>query len=202
VYRTDIQPNAPVVAGDGEAGRVTHIIVEPRSGEVSELVIERAGREWLVPAGLVESTDGGTVRLRGRGAEVLRTPFDLEEFRTANRRPAGLPRASDTLDEAPIGAARTDASGEGYTQPPARRTGNPLVDAVRRELASQLGADGVIRIPLRREVVTVEKRWFVAEEVDITRHAVQETEQFADTVRREEAVVEEEGRVRRGRAQP
>ena len=196
MYRTDIQPNAPVVAADGEAGRVTHIIVEPRTREVSELVIERAGREWLVPAGLVELTAGGAVRLRGRSDEVLTTPFDLEEFRAASRRAAGPPRASDAVATAPAGAAGTEMSDGGYAPPPARRTGYPLTNAM-RELASQRGADGVFRIPLRREVVSVEKRWVVTEEVDVTRHVVRDAEQFTDTVRREDLVVEEEGEVRR-----
>ena len=149
MYRTEIQPNAPVIAADGEAGQVTHIIVDPRTNHVSELVVGRAGREWLVPAGFVESTAGGAVRLRGASDALLTVPFDLEEFRATNRRPAPAERAEARTDAVSTGPAAAEAAAERST-PPARRTGYPLVDLVRRQQAFTTDADGVIRIPLRR----------------------------------------------------
>ena len=198
MYRTEIQPNARSSPPTAKAGEVTHIIVDPRTNHVSELVVGRAGREWLVPAGFVESTAAGAVRLRGASDALLTVPFDLEEFRATNRRPAPAERAEARTDAVSTGPAAVEAAAERST-PPARRTGYPLVDLVRRQQAFTTDADGVIRIPLRREEVTVEKRWYVVEEVDVTRHALRDTERFTETVRYEDAVVEEEGEVRHRR---
>jgi uncharacterized protein (TIGR02271 family) len=52
-----------------------------------------------------------------------------------------------------------------------------------------------ISIPLMEEEVEVEKRPVVKEEVTLRKERVQDTQQVSDTVRREEAHVEEEGNV-------
>jgi uncharacterized protein (TIGR02271 family) len=49
----------------------------------------------------------------------------------------------------------------------------------------------VIEVPLRSEEVVIQKRARVAEEVVISKEATQRTERVADTVRREEVVVDE-----------
>jgi uncharacterized protein (TIGR02271 family) len=49
----------------------------------------------------------------------------------------------------------------------------------------------VIEVPLRSEEVDLQKRARVAEEVVISKEATQRTERVADTVRREEVVVDE-----------
>jgi len=53
-----------------------------------------------------------------------------------------------------------------------------------------------IRVPVMEEQVRVEKRPVVTEEVVVGKRVVQDTEHVADTVRREEVVVEREGATR------
>ena len=53
-----------------------------------------------------------------------------------------------------------------------------------------------IRIPLTEEEVKVEKRPVVKEEITVGKRSVQETKKVRDTVRREEARIEEQGDVR------
>jgi len=56
--------------------------------------------------------------------------------------------------------------------------------------------EGTIEVPVRGEEVDVEKRAHVAEELEISKEAVQKTQRVNDTVRREEAhVVDDSGTV-------
>ncbi len=50
----------------------------------------------------------------------------------------------------------------------------------------------VIEVPLRGETVDVQKQARVAEEVVVSKEAVQRTEQVTDTVRKEEVFVDED----------
>jgi len=52
-----------------------------------------------------------------------------------------------------------------------------------------------ISIPVHEEQVTAEKRAVVYEEVELGKRAVQETQHVSETVKREEAVIDKEGRV-------
>jgi uncharacterized protein (TIGR02271 family) len=56
-------------------------------------------------------------------------------------------------------------------------------------------SDQTISVPVHEEQVRPEKRTVVYEEVGLEKHAVQETERVSGTVRREEAVVDKDGRV-------
>jgi uncharacterized protein (TIGR02271 family) len=55
--------------------------------------------------------------------------------------------------------------------------------------------DETISVPLREEQVELEKRPVVYEEVGVSKHEKQDTQQISDTVRREEAHIEHEGDV-------
>jgi len=57
-----------------------------------------------------------------------------------------------------------------------------------------IGDDQEIRIPLSEERVNVEKRPVVREEIDVGKRTVSDTERVADSVRREEARIETEGK--------
>jgi len=57
-----------------------------------------------------------------------------------------------------------------------------------------IGEDREIRIPLSEERVNVEKRPVVREEIEVGKRKVSETERVADSVRREEARIESEGK--------
>ena len=57
-------------------------------------------------------------------------------------------------------------------------------------------SDATISIPVRDEQVTADKRAVVYEEVNVGKRTVQDTEHVAETVRREQAVVDKEGAVK------
>jgi uncharacterized protein (TIGR02271 family) len=65
-----------------------------------------------------------------------------------------------------------------------------------RPAAADIKEGEEIRIPLTEEEVRVEKRPAVKEEITVGKRPVQETETVRDTVRREEARVDETGRAR------
>jgi uncharacterized protein (TIGR02271 family) len=65
-----------------------------------------------------------------------------------------------------------------------------------RPAAGDIKEGEEIRIPLTEEEVRVEKRPVVKEEITIGKRTVQETEKVRDTVRREEARVDESGKPR------
>jgi uncharacterized protein (TIGR02271 family) len=69
--------------------------------------------------------------------------------------------------------------------------------AVDRRPSDRPIAEGeTISIPVREEEVTLEKKAVVYEEVNIGKRAVEDTEHVSGTVRREEAVINEEGDVK------
>lgn len=57
-----------------------------------------------------------------------------------------------------------------------------------------IGAGEEIRVPLSEERVNVDKRPVVREEISVGKRTVRDTEEVSDTVRREEARIETEGR--------
>jgi len=58
-----------------------------------------------------------------------------------------------------------------------------------------IGEGETYRVPVREEQVTVEKQPVVREEVALGKRQVQDTQQVSDTVRREEAHIEQQGNV-------
>ena len=65
-----------------------------------------------------------------------------------------------------------------------------------RPAAGSIKEGEEIRVPLTEEEVRVEKRPVVKEEISVGKRKVQETETVRDTVRREEARIEEMGAAR------
>lgn len=67
----------------------------------------------------------------------------------------------------------------------------------KRPASGQIGEEDEIRVPLREEQVRVEKEPVVTEEITVGKRQVQDTKRVSDTVRREEAEIDEEGQVER-----
>jgi uncharacterized protein (TIGR02271 family) len=65
-----------------------------------------------------------------------------------------------------------------------------------RPASGDIGKDDEIRVPLTEEKVRVDKTPVVREEITVGKRQVQETQKVQDTVRREEARIEETGRAR------
>ncbi len=126
-----------------------------------------------------------TASTRVEGDDVLRVPVHEEEL-TATRREREIGEveiqkdvvAEEQVLEVPVTEER--------------------VRVQRRAVDREVGADetafqeGTIEVPVRGEEVELQKRTRVAEEVEVSKEAVQQTEQVAGTVRREEVRVAED----------
>jgi uncharacterized protein (TIGR02271 family) len=67
-----------------------------------------------------------------------------------------------------------------------------VVDRAVNASDAEAFTDTVIEVPLRSEVVDVQKQARVGEEIVVSKEAVQRTERVTDTVRKEEVFVDEE----------
>jgi sporulation protein YlmC with PRC-barrel domain len=78
---TQLRLNAEVVCADGPAGRLTDIVLDPATEQVTHLVVEVPGYgrpRHLVPVALLQANSGREVRLRCSRAELARTEFFTE----------------------------------------------------------------------------------------------------------------------------
>lgn len=80
--RLEIRPGAEVLASDGPAGDVRHVVVSPRERRVTGVVVRtRAGREVLLPVDRVADATGSSVwlTLTRAGLEAL-PPWSPERY--------------------------------------------------------------------------------------------------------------------------
>ena len=60
-----IERGALVVATDGEVGRVSHVVVNRDTRELTDLVVDWGGREVVIPVAEIASSRGDQVVQRG-----------------------------------------------------------------------------------------------------------------------------------------
>jgi len=75
-----INRDAPVQASDGEAGRVMHVVLDPDTKEVTDLIIEGSNGRSIVPIGAVVRAEAERVLLGISRAEVARQPFAAAQY--------------------------------------------------------------------------------------------------------------------------
>jgi uncharacterized protein (TIGR02271 family) len=75
------------------------------------------------------------------------------------------------------------------------RLADPLVEQLLDRLRHMQPGE-TLRIPIIEEEVVVHKRPVVVEEITLGKRTIQETQEVSDTVRREQARIEEHGQVR------
>ncbi len=207
-----VDPGAVVEASDGRLGTVEEVIARPGSGEMMSLLVTREGGERItVPADSIESIPSRRqVRLRVRRDQVgtmaqgatltgaaresrervdesdhVRVPIH-EERLVPGKRPVELGeirvhkrveskqdviRQPLTRDEVEIERVRVSRPADGPMTP--REEGEWLI------------------VPVVEEVLVVQKRLMVTEEIRIRRHSVVEEQEIRDTVRREVVEVED-----------
>jgi uncharacterized protein (TIGR02271 family) len=71
-----------------------------------------------------------------------------------------------------------------------------------RRAAGEIGGGETLRVPVRKEQVSVDKDTVVTEEIEVGKRQVQDTQRITDTVRREEAVLDHEGDIDVDRKEP
>lgn len=255
----NIQRNARVMATDGEVGRVTHVVVDPTTREVTHIVVEDDGDESCVPVTQVATVEGDRVTLRGGVAEIGgASRFEREVFHAVDDEEArvetthtaergGAPLVDADEDEVQIGTGRatretvtetterraTDRAAElpyhlrlreerlrvftEREQAGAVRLGKRVVERketvnvplreerviIERRAGSgevvdddiDTGRDRTVSVEVMRERAVVDKEAVVSEEVGVRKESVQHDERVTGTLRREELVVEGDGRL-------
>jgi uncharacterized protein (TIGR02271 family) len=165
----------PVVGG---AGRLKHIILDPETHEVTDLVAAFDGKEWLVPIAAVASAAPDRIVLRHGWSEYqARGPFVHDGYRS--------------LDPQEARSGRSRVAGRG---------GAPLLDADREsvqipqlvvpEEEQSVTAERSRRIALREERLRVEQKNKPAALLRVRRRTVERVQMVEVTVREELAVLE------------
>ena len=217
---TEIPRDAVVAATDGELGRVRHVVVDPQTRHVTDLVVEQDGRRWLVPAGAVAGVEGDHVRLQTERAQVqTERSADLAAFEALNdpgapgatvgayelqRRAQQLQlreevlRITTTAEQTGVVRVSTRVTERTETVSVPLRATRLVVEVVPGSGSARVG-DRVlhegesIEVVLSEERAVVSKEVVVREDVIVRTETVAREEQIQETLRREELVVDQEG---------
>jgi len=164
-----------------------------RVEEARECLLESGADLGSMGSGITTSDTTATDRIVGRSHDDDSARLELreEELRTEKERvQAGEVRLRKEVvtEERTIEVPVTREEVVIERRPAARG----------QEARGDIGDNEEVRIPLMEEEVRVEKTPVVREEVSLKKRQVQDTERVSDTVRREEARIEETGDVRGG----
>jgi len=106
----NLQRDAKVYTEDGEWGEVKHVILDHQTREVTDLVVEADGHEYLVPMSTVVDAAGDRVRIGCTPGELMARRFDHDQFDTVKEERARRESAGEaTHGGAPLLDARDDA---------------------------------------------------------------------------------------------
>ncbi len=176
-----IERDARVLDGEREVGRVTHVIVDPQTKEITQVVVARDDGESTIPIAAVAAAGGGTVRLRDGASATLRGGFARDAFhglddRTADAENAGVA----THGGAPLREAEADAvvvERPGATSAPAEQ---------------RVGTAGeTLTVPVAEERLTVGKRAVDLGQVQVRKTVTEEDRTVPVTLTHEEIRVAE-----------
>lgn len=199
---TRIEPGASVEATDGTFGTVKEVLVKPKTGELSQLLVLREQSLVLVPAELIFDVTGpDRVRLISTGEDVLarlsgvvstpelggqvRVPIHEERLRVGIR----------SVDRGEIVVRKSvERVPETVVQPVERdeveieriRLDRPIERPVEtRE------EDGWLIVPVMEEVLVVTRQLVLTEEVRIRTRRVLEEQEVHEILRRERIDIED-----------
>ena len=184
----NIERDAVVEASDGVVGRVKHVIVDRETREVTDLVVERDGDEWLIPIRAVASAGGNRVRLRGSRAELSAGAFDRRNYHAVDDERA----VAESQDRAlrggdPLKGADDDAVVINEVED-ARRT--PAAPNFRYQPRSTPTTAERQTVELREEELRARKELVEAGEVEIRKDVVTEQRTMEVPIIREEVEIE------------
>lgn len=190
-----IERDARVVADDGDVGHVSHVIVDPATREVTNIVVHRDGDDWIVPMSAVEHVEGKTVRVQGERARYASArPFNREQFHAVDEDEARLDSARVAEHGgAPLLDAERDAVEVGGVTSPSYAAAPLAGDApVQTGQTTEwpAGEQGPYRLQLKEERLRVETAEEQAGSVRLTRRVVERIETIPVPVREERLIIE------------
>lgn len=191
----DIRRNARVDTADGELGRVTHVIVDPQTHEVTDLVIGRHGNAWLVPIGAVSHVDGDLITLHGDQQRYVKAvPFVRDDYHALGDEQAQEHAGPAQHGGAPLLEANDEhvvVEATGAALPAARPAGaepQEARSAAPAEAATE--SAGPFRLRLREERLRIEKRREQIGAVRLRRETVEREETVRVPLREERLIIE------------
>jgi uncharacterized protein (TIGR02271 family) len=208
--------NARVEANDGDLGRVRHVVVDPATQTVTDVVVEDDGRQWLISASDVAAIEGKRIRLDGELSRFRSAAFRAEEFEPLNgpgngakgaalqRRPKRLElkeevlRVSKTEEQAGVVRVSKRVTERMETLSIPLWEERLVIEVVPGSGTARIGDRELhegesIELLLREERVALSKEVVAREDVIIRTEMDEREEHFEEMVRREELVIEEEG---------
>ncbi len=179
-----IERDARVLVGGREVGRVTHVIVDPQTKEITQVVVAHDDRESTIPIAAVAAAGGGTVRLHDGASTALRGNFVRDAFHGIDDRTADADNAGVAAHGgAPLRDAEADAV---IVERPTEST-MQVTQMDQRASATE----GSLRVPLVEERLTVGKRETELGEIAIRTTVTEEERTVPVTLRHEKVRVEE-----------
>ncbi len=184
-----IERDARVLDGEREVGRVTHVIVDPQTKEITQVVVAHDDRESTIPIAAVAAAGGGMVRLRDGMGATFRDGFARDAFHGLDERTAGAENAGiATHGGAPLREAETDAV---IVERPAATARAVEHTAAADAPAAATGRDDAIHVPVAEERLAVGKRAVELGEATIRKTVTEEQQTVPVTLVNEEVRVEE-----------
>lgn len=192
----EIDRDEQVVGPDGnEIGRVKHVIVDGPSRQVTDLVVEQHGAEFLVPLASIERSGPGTLMMRGttaamgnRGRFARELYHEIDEDAIADTPSRGAPGEA-TLehasgDSAVIGDTRTARDLPTETRKQPMREQQPTHGQTAREGEN-------ITVPVVEERLKAGVRETEAGKFRLSKRVVEEQKTIDVPVEREDVYVTE-----------
>lgn len=140
----NLQRDARVFTADGEVGRVRHVVVDPETREVTDLVVEAHDRQYLIPIQAVDTLEGDCVTLAGTADAHWDVRFEREAYHPVDDERVRRESQREALHGgAPLMDARADAVQVGE---PAMRTTvvEPTADyVIQRRVAPVTSSDAM-----------------------------------------------------------
>lgn len=201
-------PGTLVETNDGLLGTIDQVLVNPQTGEPEYLVVttNQDNRKLSLPANLFEPTNmRDRIRLRLTRQQILEqaASSNLEGFQTLNngnewRIPLVEERLKVTTRPIEAGTVRVQKRVEEVEESLTVPVVHDDVEVQRVAVNKPLNAPAQPRqegdwlvVPVMKEVLVVEKRLMLVEEVRIRRRQVTEQQEVKDTVRRERLDIED-----------
>ena len=202
-----VEPGAAVEARDGRLGTVDEVIVRPETGELAYLVIQRGwtGEQLVISAALIDRiASPREVRLRATREEARAQTTDVprEAFARASGGELRIPLVEERLvpskrlvDQGEVRIHRHVEDVEEVVREPVTRDDLVIERvAVNRPLEAPIEAryeDDWLVIPVMEEVLVVQKRLMLKEEIRVRKRQVTEAQEVRATVRRQRTEIED-----------
>jgi uncharacterized protein (TIGR02271 family) len=202
-----VEPGASVEATDGRFGTVEEVMLQPDTGNLSYLVVRYRDDLVRIPAGLINEVPNPrevhlgltTEEAYGRVVGHVEGANDALDDASQLRIPIYEERLQAAVEEVGLGEVRVHKLVDEVEETVEQVVTRDDLDIERIPMHIPLTVPSVARqegdwyvVPVMEEVLVVQKRLMLVEEVRIRTRRVTETAQVRETVRRERVTIEDD----------